>query len=161
MSVPLVGPEEVIYKLLGSRFNSRGNKSRKSEVSQPRWFLWKRSLALLKKDGSELAGHCFTCGGGAGHDCIVFYGPGWPVVDIWEDGWGCTDIVLWRCCWSWEEIREDEVMFNVRVRLVLIGLAEIWIPDQVRYLPTLSISAREKVSMYRGSTWETLPEMLE
>jgi hypothetical protein len=39
-------------------------------------------------------------------------------------------------------------MFNVRVKLVLIGLAEICVPDQVRYLPTLSTSAREKVSIY-------------
>jgi len=65
MSIPLVGPEEVTYKLLGSRFNSGGNILGKSEVSQPRWFLWKRSLALLEEDGSELAGRCFTCGGGA------------------------------------------------------------------------------------------------
>jgi hypothetical protein len=34
------------------------------------------------------------------------------------------------------------------VKLVLIGLAEICVPDQVRYLPTLSTSAREKASIY-------------
>jgi hypothetical protein len=79
-SVPLVGPEEVTYKLLGSRFNSGGNKLRKSEVSQPRWFLWERSLTWLEEDGSELAGHCFTCGGGARHDCIVSTGPADPLL---------------------------------------------------------------------------------
>jgi non-ribosomal peptide synthetase component E (peptide arylation enzyme) len=30
-------------------------------------------------------------------------------------------------------------MFNVRVQLALIGLAEICVPDQVRYLPTLPL----------------------